>query len=186
MCEDERPFDLSAGGLFAFVGKAVDAGIDALYSAAGEQRNPGDAFDLLLMDTGIGAFTDAAVGAKYAVQSVRASSRAAAALDAVDASTVRFTQDSIGRSFSSGQTLKATVEGLKDGSISPDAFPPIRVFEHIASGLTFTLDNRRLFVFQQAGMAIRTVLATAAEVTNEGWKFTTRNEGASIRVRGGL
>lgn len=32
----------------------------------------------------------------------------------------------------------------------------------------------------------RTVPATAEEIAAEAWKFTTRNEGASIRVRGGL
>ena len=54
------------------------------------------------------------------------------------------------------------------------------------NGLTFTLDNRRLFAFQEAGVPIRTVPARAVEIAAEAWKFTTRNEGVSIRVRGGL
>ena len=60
---------------------------------------------------------------------------------------------------------------------------PIRVFER--NGKTFTLDNRRLKAFQEAGVPIRTTPATAAEVVTEAWKFTTKNEGTSIRVRGG-
>jgi hypothetical protein len=107
-----------------------------------------------------------------------------AAGGAVNPSTIRFSQSSIGRTFSSGGTLRETIEGLTSGAISPEAFPPIRVLER--NGLTFTLDNRRLFVFQEAGVPIRTVPATAEEIAAEAWKFTTRNEGASIRVRGGL
>ncbi len=103
---------------------------------------------------------------------------------AVDPGSIRFSQSSIGRTFSEGGTLRETIEGLRSGAISPEPFPPIRVFER--NGLTFTLDNRRLFVFQQAGVPIRTVRATAEEVAAEAWKFTTRNEGVSIRVRGGL
>ncbi|MDY0003944.1 MAG: RHS repeat-associated core domain-containing protein, partial [Polyangia bacterium] len=104
----------------------------------------------------------------------------------VDASAIRFTQDSIGRTFKGegAATLRETIDGLRSGAISPEGFPAIRVFER--DGLTFTLDNRRLFVFQQARVPIRTVPATAEEVAAEAWKFTTRNEGASIRVRGGL
>ncbi len=102
----------------------------------------------------------------------------------VDPSTVRFSQDSIGRTFGEGGTLREAIEGLRDGSISPEAFPPIRVFER--NGLRFTLDNRRLFVFQQAGVPIPSVQATVEEIAADAWKFTTRNEGISIRVRGGL
>lgn len=107
-----------------------------------------------------------------------------AAGGAVNPSTIRFSQSSIGRTFSSGGMLRETIEGLRSGAISPEAFPPIRVLER--NGLTFTLDNRRLFVFQEARVPIRTVSATAEEIAAEAWKFTTRNEGASIRVRGGL
>ena len=80
-------------------------------------------------------------------------------------------------------------------SVQPPYSLTLRNCEHLATwsirllernGLTFTLDNRRLFVFQQAGMPIRTVPATAEEIAAEAWKFTTRNEGASVRVRGGL
>jgi len=83
-----------------------------------------------------------------------------------------------------GAAYDENASGLRSGAISSEAFPPIRVLER--NGLTFTLDNRRLFVFQEAGVPIRTVPATAEESAAEAWKFTTRNEGASIRVRGGL
>jgi len=99
-------------------------------------------------------------------------------------STIRFSQNSISRTFRSGGTLRETIEGLRSGAIAPESIPAIRVFER--GGRTFTLDNRRLFVFQEAGIPIRTVPATAQEVAAEAFKFTTTNEGASIVVRGGL
>ncbi len=103
---------------------------------------------------------------------------------AVDPSTIRFTQSSIGREFRAGGTLGHAIEQLRSGALAAEAFPPIRTF--VRDGVIYTLDNRRLFVFQRAGVAIRTVRATAEEIARESWKFTTRNGGTSIRVRGGL
>jgi hypothetical protein len=107
-----------------------------------------------------------------------------AARSAVNPSTVRFSQNSIGRTFKNGATLRETIEGLKSGTISRESFPPIRVFER--GGKTFTLDNRRLLVFREARIPIGTVPATPQEIAAEAWKFTTTNEGTSIIVRGGL
>jgi hypothetical protein len=106
-----------------------------------------------------------------------------AAEGGVNPKTIRFTQDSISASFKKeGTTLADTIEGLKAGKIDPNSIPPIRTFEQ--NGKVFTLDNRRLYVFQEAGIPIRTTPATAEEVAAEAWKFTTKNEGTSIRVRG--
>lgn len=98
--------------------------------------------------------------------------------------TIRFTQNSIGRAFGDGSSLRSVIDGLRSGRIDPSAFPPIRVFER--GGVLYTLDNRRLFAFQQAGLQIRAVWATAEEVAREAWKFTTQTDGLSIVVRGGL
>lgn len=100
----------------------------------------------------------------------------------IDASEIRFTQDSIGSTFRDGNTVQSTIEGLREGTIQPSDFPPIRVFE--VEGELFTLDNRRLYVFQQAGLPIDTVAATRDQIINDSFKFTTRNSGTSIRVRG--
>lgn len=104
-------------------------------------------------------------------------------LGTVNANSIRFTQDSIGRNFSNGNSVYETIDDLKAGNISPDDFPSIRVFE--VDGKIFSLDNRRLYVFQQANIPIKTVRATASEIENQSWKFTTDNEGVAIRVRGG-
>lgn len=102
--------------------------------------------------------------------------------DLLDPNTIRFTQDSIKSTFKDGGTINNMISKLVSGQISADDVPPIRIFER--GGNLATLDNRRLYAFQQAGQLIRTIQATAQEITDEAWKFTTRNGGTSIRVRG--
>jgi hypothetical protein len=97
-------------------------------------------------------------------------------------SHLRFSQDSISARFKDGGTLQAVIEGLKNRDIAPESFPPIRLFQW--EGHLFTLDNRRLYVFQQAGMPIHTLTLPARQFFPELWKFRTQNMGVSIRVRG--
>jgi hypothetical protein len=103
------------------------------------------------------------------------------------AKDIRFSQDSIKNGFKgSADDLATTIEGLKSGKINPFDFPPIRILEK--DGLIFTLDNRRLYVFQSVGIPIKTVPATAQEIYKEfsgprAYKYTTINEGISILVR---
>ena len=102
-------------------------------------------------------------------------------IGAVDAKTVRFTQDSIGGKFKIGVSLTDTIAALQRGEISPKDFPPIRIF--LIEDKLFSLDNRRLYVFQQTGDKVATIPASLEEIENETFKFTTRNCGISIRVR---
>jgi filamentous hemagglutinin len=95
---------------------------------------------------------------------------------------IRFTQDSVSNTFKDGQTLQSTIDGLKSGKISPDDLPPIRVFEK--DGAVYSLDNRRLLAASEAGVPVKVVPATPAEVAKEGWKMTTPNNGSIICVRG--
>jgi RHS repeat-associated protein len=104
-------------------------------------------------------------------------------LGKVDPKTVRFTQDSIGRTFKNKIPLEETIALLKADPSKAADFPPIRVFE--SEGSIWTLDNRRLYVFQQAGIPIETVPATAEEIASESFKFTTVTDGLSIVVRTG-
>jgi hypothetical protein len=55
------------------------------------------------------------------------------------------------------------------------------VFEK--DGKIFTLDNRRLKAFQEAGIPIRTIKATPKEIANESWKMTTKTDGLTTKVR---
>jgi len=100
----------------------------------------------------------------------------------LDPNTIRFTQNTAGRTFRNGMTLRETIAGLRNGTISPSAFPPIRVFQR--GGHTFSLDNRRLFIFQQVGLPIRAVGASTSDIGRRA--ISTINNGVSIHIRGGL
>ncbi|WP_250655931.1 hypothetical protein [Alkalimarinus coralli] len=79
--------------------------------------------------------------------------------------------------------MKGLIDDLKSGKVTADDLPAIRTFER--DGKVFSLGNRRLKAFQEAGVPIRTKPAAADEIANEAFKFTSKNKGASIRVRGG-
>ena len=100
----------------------------------------------------------------------------------IDSALVRFSQASVRPGFDAGGTISDLAEGLRTGKIDPSSIPPIRLVPR--DGKLYTLDNRRLAAFQQAGMPVRYRLATFDEEIRESWKFTTKNDGVSIRIRG--
>ncbi len=100
----------------------------------------------------------------------------------IDPATVRFSQSSISRNFSSGGAIEDLAVGLRNGSVNPANIQPIRLVEQ--DGNLFSLDNRRLWSFQQAEVPVPFRMATPQEAAGEAWKFTTPNGGTSIRVRG--
>jgi filamentous hemagglutinin len=96
---------------------------------------------------------------------------------------IRFTQDSVKNSFSDGKVLQTTIDDLKSGKISSADLPAVRVFEK--DGLVYSLDNRRVLAASAAGVPIKIVPATEAEIAKEiGRKMTTPNNGSIICVRG--
>ncbi|WP_129582749.1 RHS repeat domain-containing protein, partial [Methanolobus psychrotolerans] len=98
---------------------------------------------------------------------------------------IRFTQNSISKNFKDVEdgSVDDLIEGLRSGNINPSEVPAIQVFE--MKGNLYSLDNRRLHAFQQAGVDIRYVYASPDEI-NKGWaKLTTQNNGANIKVRNG-
>lgn len=101
----------------------------------------------------------------------------------VNPSSIRFTQNSVSPNFSARGSIDDLASGLRSGALDPGSVPPIRVFER--NGQWFSLDNRRLVAFQQAGVDVPYRLATPAEVAAEAWKVTTTNGGTSIRIRDG-
>jgi hypothetical protein len=96
--------------------------------------------------------------------------------------SVRFSQASIKATFRDGTSIDDLAEGLRSGRIHPQDVPALRIFER--DGKLYTLDNRRLEAFRRAGVDVPVRMATSQEVTEEGWKFTTLNDGVSIRMRG--
>jgi RHS repeat-associated protein len=116
---------------------------------------------------------------------------AAEGASTIDTAAVRFSQDSVKGTFRNGTSLSDAAAALRAGG--PDAaraYPPIRLFSQ--DGALFTLDNRRLLVFSEAGLQVPFRMATdaevAAEVAGQFTKFTTTAEqgwGQFITVRGG-
>lgn len=101
----------------------------------------------------------------------------------MDPKQVRFSQDSINYRFKNGSTVDELAEALKTGRVRPETTPPIRLVER--NGQLYTLDNRRLEAFRRAGLDVPFRMATDEEIAAEAWKFTTTNEGISVRIRGG-
>lgn len=100
----------------------------------------------------------------------------------VEPHLIRYSQNTIGSTFKDGSTIEALAEDLRSGRIRPSDVSPIRIFER--RGKLFTLDNRRLWAFRSAGLAIPYRTATEQEIRSQAWKFTTRTEGTSVRVKG--
>jgi RHS repeat-associated protein len=105
-----------------------------------------------------------------------------AAKGVIDPSTVRFSQNSAKGAFSEGGSIQGMADALRSGALKADQVPAIRLVER--DGKLFSLDNRRLEAFRRAEMDVPYRMATPQEAAREAWKFTTRNDGVSIRIRG--
>lgn len=100
----------------------------------------------------------------------------------MDSSKIRFSQNDIGSTFKDGRSIEELAQGLRAGTIKPGDVEPIGLV--VKDGHLFTLDNRRLWAFQQAGMDVPCRMATpqeAAKAVSRN-KFSTRNGGTSVRV----
>jgi hypothetical protein len=120
------------------------------------------------------------LGPEAAAQTAEAT---ATDLQIINPNNVRFSQDSASYRFKDGRTIDDLADGLRKGTVAPKDVPSIRLVER--DGKLFTLDNRRLAAFQKAGVDVPYRMATPKEVATDAFKFTTQNEGISIRIRGG-
>lgn len=84
--------------------------------------------------------------------------------------------------FCNGGSIDDLAAALRNGTVKADQIPAIRLVQK--DGQLFSLDNRRLEAFKRAGENVPYRMATPEEATSEAWKFTTKNGGTSIRVRG--
>ena len=101
----------------------------------------------------------------------------------IDPKTIRFSQDSVGANFRPPYgSMDVFSAGLADGSIDPSTIDPIRIVEY--QGRIYTLDNRRLYAFQQAGLDIPFRKLDSIP-SSQLFKFTTQNQGTSTNIRGG-
>ncbi|XP_036369109.1 uncharacterized protein LOC118767871 [Octopus sinensis] len=100
-------------------------------------------------------------------------------------SDIRYTQDSIACKFRNGTTLTETISDLVKGTITPDGIPVISVY--LKDGKYYSTDNRRLYVFKELQSRSQPDLKIRVHVTSAALppsKFTTLNDGQSIKVRG--
>jgi len=97
----------------------------------------------------------------------------------IDASKVRFTQDSAGSTFSDGRSVLDLADDMARTGKAPEGLPQIRLFEQ--DGKLYSLDNRRLFAGQYAGVKLPYRMATPAEIAAR--NQTQVFDGTSIMIR---
>ncbi len=123
--------------------------------------------------------------------------------DRMNPNDIYFTQDSCSSS-GGGYTVDGNIQALKNGSLTPDDLPAIRVFQkdagmdawgsltkngytgdpaNLVNGRWYTLDNRRLLAFIESGVDSIPVVDVTGEqslIQSQRWKFSTTNGGDSI------
>ncbi|HEB2439602.1 hypothetical protein CN335_12515 [Bacillus thuringiensis] len=102
----------------------------------------------------------------------------------INPADVRFTQDSIKSVFKDKTDLFYMIGQLKIGKLTTEEVDEIIIFE--SEGKIYSFNNRRLFAFKYTNMPIRYRFATKKEMLfelEEKRKFTTKNDGLSIKIR---
>lgn len=100
----------------------------------------------------------------------------------VDPKDVHFMQDSI-RNQTGDFTVLGNAKALKNGTLSPNDFPNIKIWKD-DNGKLWTLDHRRLASYRLAGIdSIPFNWASSNEVRNQMWKMTTTTGGETIRLK---
>jgi len=121
----------------------------------------------------------------------------------MDPRDVYFSQETCS-SGGAGYTVEQNIAALKEGSLTPDDIPPIRVFQkepwmndwgpasryghegdpgNLVDGRWYTLDNRRLLAFLEAGITdipVEDVSNNTLLIRSQRWKFSTTDGGESI------
>ncbi|KAK3610018.1 hypothetical protein CHS0354_032364 [Potamilus streckersoni] len=98
-------------------------------------------------------------------------------------SEVYFSQDTIKNCFDNRGTIGSVLDKIYEGAMSIQKIPKISVCQK--DGKWFTVDNRRLWIFQQLEK-----LGKCSEIDVQvtysipGNKLTTKNGGESVTVRG--
>lgn len=100
----------------------------------------------------------------------------------IDPKLVLFSQLTCSATFRDGRSVLDLIADLKAGRANVAEIPPLRVFLH--NGAIWSLDNRRLYAFKEAGIPVRIVLASEAEIKKEAYKYSTKSGGRTIRLTG--
>jgi hypothetical protein len=101
----------------------------------------------------------------------------------IDPRTIRYSQSSAAAAFKPPYgTVDDFIQNLLTGGIDTAAIDPVRIVQR--DGKIFSLDNRRLYSFEQAGIDIPYQKLDVIP-KRELFKFTTTNDGTSIIIRKG-
>ncbi|KAK3610017.1 hypothetical protein CHS0354_032363 [Potamilus streckersoni] len=98
-------------------------------------------------------------------------------------SEIYFSQDTIKNCFDHYGTIGSVLDKIYEGTMSIQLIPKISVCQK--DGKWFTVDNRRLWIFQQLeklGKCSEIDVQVTYSIPDN--KFTTENGGASVTVRG--
>jgi hypothetical protein len=105
----------------------------------------------------------------------------------IDPDRLRFSQDSVMASFQDPdvpfETIGELTDALLTGEQEPGAVVPVQIT--VKDGKVFSIDNRRLKAFQDAGVDIPFEKVDFADLTarTKRTRFTSENDGISIEVR---
>lgn len=103
-------------------------------------------------------------------------------------SEIFYSQDSISSIFGDERSVQEAVEGVLLKKFAVQDFPVIQVVRRL-DGKYYSLDNRRLYIFrvgQYYGTVTRVPVKIVKERPCHKKKFTSKNGGTEIRVRGGV
>jgi len=102
----------------------------------------------------------------------------------VNPNRIRFSQNSISSEINGSGSEKVMlnnfISDLRSGKVDGNTIKPIRITK--INGQVYTLDNRRLHAFQEAGINVPYEKIDVIP-KKELFKFTTQNQGTSIEVR---
>ena len=102
-------------------------------------------------------------------------------------SKIRFMHDRINSRFKNGVLLSTTIQEIEQGTMSVYSLPKIRVVRR--NGYYYAFDNRRLYVYrvlQYRGLLDKVKVNLAPLRKFQPERFTTRNNGRSVRLQSGL
>jgi hypothetical protein len=101
----------------------------------------------------------------------------------IDPKRIRFSQNSMGNTFQPpyGKIDDLTTK-LRSQSVLPGSVEPIRIVQK--DNMIFSLDNRRLYAYQQADVQVPYKKLDTVPV-RENYKFSTKTNGESITIRKG-
>ncbi|WP_269765837.1 RHS repeat-associated core domain-containing protein, partial [Burkholderia ubonensis] len=98
----------------------------------------------------------------------------------IDPSQVHFMQSSA-KNVTGDYTVLGNAQALQDGTLDPNILKT-KIWKD-GAGKLWTLDHRRLAAFKLARKCMPYQMASKDEVDNQMWKMSTKNGGASIRLK---